>query len=156
MHPSRSSTPLNLTRAGQLWVLLLLLFTSLSQAQESPTPRYVADIELQTEAELSQLLSRAEQMFVGGDFAQGDPALTLVLHGPVLRSLLRPNYIQSKPVVDQAATLSALGVVELKACLTWMGEHGLHSSDLQPFVQTVSLGPVEVGRLIRDEGYLYF
>ncbi len=93
---------------------------------------------------------------MGSGFDQNGPALTLVLHGPVLRSLLRPNYIQSKPMVDQAATLSALGVVELKACLTWMGENGLHTGDLQPFVQTVSLGPVEVGRLIRDEGYLYF
>ena len=55
---------------------------------------YVVDIELQTVEEFSQLLERAEQLLLAGTVLQDDVAeVTFVLHGPVVRSLLRQNYL---------------------------------------------------------------
>lgn len=53
---------------------------------------------------------------MGTTLPRGEAKVTLVLHGPVLKSLLRENYLQNKNLVDQAASLSALGVIDVKAC----------------------------------------
>jgi len=120
-------------------------------------PHYVADIELHTTAELHSVLERAEQLLVEGLAPQSDPAtVTFILHGPEVTSLLKKNYLQNKATVDLAARLSALGVVKIKACETWMGGNSVQPEDLQPFVGTVSYGPGEVLRLTEEEGYLYF
>lgn len=146
-------------RLQQFFVLLGLLcaVTVYGQVPGTAAPAYVAEIELQTEQEFSELLSRAEHLFLDGELGQGREAdVVLVLHGPVLRSFMRENYLDSRGMVDQAASLSALGVIEIQACRTWLGQNGLQESGLQPFVGVVSLGSAEVDRLVRDEGYIEF
>ncbi len=119
--------------------------------------RYVVDIELQTIEDLRQLLERAEQLLIAGQVpAVDEAAVIFVLHGPVLRSLIRDNYLDNKRTVDLAASLSALGVIDIKACRTWMGSNNVAESELQPFVETVSYGPGEVQRLVRERNYLNF
>jgi hypothetical protein len=138
---------------------VLLVFALAVTAQEvAPDEQhYVADIELQTVEEFRQLLQRAEQLLLEGAVAQGDTAeVTFVLHGPVVRNLLRQNYLANKKTVDLAASLSAMGVIEVKACRTWMGGHGVNEADLQPFVETVAYGPGEVLRLAKEKNYIYF
>ncbi len=138
-----------------LIAVLALLLASGLQAQDEA--RFVADIELQTADELEGMLLRAEQLLVEGIAPQDDEtSVTFVLHGPVIRALLRENYQDNKEMVDLAASLSALRVVSIKACRTWMGGHNVAEMDLQPFVQTVAYGPGEVRRLARDEAYLDF
>ena len=130
-----------------------------SFAEESSleNPVYVAAIELHTTAELQSVLQRADQLLLDGVALQSDPAtVTFILHGPEVRSLLRQNYRQNKSMVDLAARLSALGVVEIMACDTWMGGNSVAVEDLQPFVGTVSYGPSEIRRLVDEEDYLYF
>jgi intracellular sulfur oxidation DsrE/DsrF family protein len=144
-------------------ILYLFLATSI-HAQELPrdvfneNPElYVAAIELHTTAELHAVLERADQLLVDGVALQTEPAsVTFVLHGPEVRSLLRQNYLQNKATVDLAARLSALGVVDIKACETWMGGNGVNPDNLQPFVGTVNYGPSEVRRLVEEEGYIFF
>ena len=139
--------------------VLLLVFSLAAMAQEatSDEQHYVADIELQTVDEFRQLLERAEQLLLEGAVSQGDTAeVTFVLHGPVVKNLLRQNYLANKKTVDLAASLSAMGVIEVKACRTWMGGHGVDEEDLQPFVETVAYGPAEVQRLAKEKNYIYF
>ncbi len=150
-----------MTLPRRLFCLLGLWLPLALAAQEQGgaiQPRqFVADIELQTESELQALLQRAEQLLLSGQATQVDgPAVSFVLHGPVLRSLLRENYGDSKALVDKAASLTALGVVEMKACRTWLSKNGLQESNLQPFVQGVDYGIAEVERLVRDRGYYFF
>ncbi|MEH6582631.1 MAG: acyl-CoA transferase [Halioglobus sp.] len=124
--------------------------------QEGP-PRHLAEIELHTAEELRGVLLRAEQLLANGAMVLGDPApVTFVLHGPEVKILLRQNYLANKSTVDLAASLSALGVVEIKACETWMGGSGIAVDELQPFVGTVAYGPTEIRRLVDDENFLYF
>ena len=140
-------------------VLVAFAFALAATAQEvAPDEQhYVADIELQTVEEFRQLLERAEQLLLEGAITQGDVAgVTFVLHGPVVRNLLRQNYLANKKTVDLAASLSAMGVIEVKACRTWMGGHGVNEEDLQPFVETVAYGPGEVLRLAKEKNYIYF
>ena len=143
-------------RQALLLLGVLFCLAAVAEPDAASPGRFVADIELQTEADLSALLVRAEQLLLDGGLNQQQGAVVLVLHGPVLRSLLRANYVQSKPMVDQAASLSALGVLEVKACRSWMGQNDIDERQLQPFVQVVSFGPAEVSRLVEDEGYIEF
>ena len=146
-----------------MWRCLLaagvLLFSLAGFAQEAALQeqRYVVDIELQTADDFGQLLNRAEQLLLAGvELPEGGTKVTFILHGPVLKSLLRRNYLDNKPLVDLAASLSAMHVIDLKACNTWLNIHGLQPQELQPFVETVSYGPAEVERLVREEEYVHF
>jgi intracellular sulfur oxidation DsrE/DsrF family protein len=140
-------------------VLLSSFFLMLPLWGQDPAPgetRYVADIELETTAEFGELLRRASQLLAEGVVAQdGEAKVAFVLHGPVVRDLLRQNYLQNREVVDLAASLSALQVIEIKACQTWMGSNGVNEADLQPFVETVSFAPGEVQRLA-EKNYIQF
>ena len=148
-----------LQKAGvAAFAAFLLLLANLSLAQPAATEeRFIADVQLHTAEELGALLQRAEALLLEGRLPQdGVPRVAFVLHGPEVRVLLRQSYLDNKQLVDLAASLSALGVVEIKACETWMGGNSVDPSALQPFVQTVSYGPGEIRRLVRDEGYIRF
>ena len=109
---------------------IALAFAAAAQEVAPDEQHYVADIELQTVEEFRQLLERAEQLLLEGAVSQGDTAeVTFVLHGPVVKNLLRQNYLANKKMVDLAASLSAMGVIEVKACRTWMGGHGVDEED---------------------------
>ena len=144
------------------WVSLLLamILTHTVSAQEATLDeqRFVVDIELQTVEEFHELLQRAEKLLLEGLIPQNDdvPKVTFVLHGPVVRNLLRQNYLDNKQTVDMAASLSALGVIDVKACRTWMGMNSVNEADLQPFIETVSYGPAEVQLLVNEKNYIYF
>ncbi|RLA45849.1 MAG: hypothetical protein DRQ97_08920 [Gammaproteobacteria bacterium] len=136
---------------------MVLALAAMAREAAPDEQHYVADIELQTVEEFRQLLERAEQLLLAGAVSQGDEAeVTFVLHGPVVKNLLRQNYLANKKTVDLAASLSAMGVIEIKACRTWMGGHGVNEEDLQPFVETVAYGPTEILRLAKEKHYIYF
>jgi hypothetical protein len=140
-------------------LLLLYLFTGVALAEDGPPneQHYVVDIELQTLPQFRELLERADQLLLAGQIPDDDEAaVVFVLHGPVLRSLLRQNYFDNRQTVDLAARLSALGVIDLKACRAWMRGANVGETELQPFVETVSYGPAEVTRLVKESNYVYF
>lgn len=142
-----------------LVVLLTMVATTPMFAQNAPAEKqyFVVDVELQTAVELQQLLERAELLMLEDRvLPDGDAQITLVLHGPVLRSLLRENYRQNKDLVDQAASLSAMEMIDVKACNSWMASNSINPEDLQPFVEAVAYGPAEVQRLLNDTRYLNF
>jgi intracellular sulfur oxidation DsrE/DsrF family protein len=156
---------LNLAKPGLIvsatavWLLAFSLLASPVWAEENAAAdqRYLAEFELHTAQEMQAFLLRAEQLMIDGAIPlDGEPRVAFVLHGPEVRILLRKNYLQNKAVVDKAAALSALGVVEIKACRTWMGGDGIDPADLQFFVETVPYGPSEVRRLVERENYINF
>ena len=119
--------------------------------------RYLADLQLHTEEEMLLLLQRAQQLLLDGILQPGqEPAVTFVLHGPEVMLLTTDHYLAHRQVADLAANLSALGVVEIKACRTWMGKRDLTEPMLLPFVKTVPFGPAEVRRLREQEGLVAF
>ena len=140
-----------------LLVSLLWMVPAIAQQPDSSGVRYVADIELQSSRQLTGLLQRASQLLLDGVAAQdGIPKVSFVLHGPVIKDLLKQNYAGNLQMVNLAASLSALQVVEIKVCRTWMGLNDVHESDLQPFVVPVNLAGSEVERLREKKNYLDF
>ncbi|MEZ5569758.1 MAG: hypothetical protein R3E54_15675 [Halioglobus sp.] len=120
-------------------------------------PGFVVDVALETEVEFLALLRRAEQLIDEGALVNsGQARVTFVLHGPVLHSLTKGSYPQNKPLVDLAASLSALQVIDVKACRSWMGSHGIDDAELLPFVETVAYGPGLVQQLVEQRKYVYF
>lgn len=140
---------------------LLCLFAILGQATtgwaQSQQARYLAEIELHTEAELLQLLQRAEQLSDQGVIQpdSGYP-VRFVLHGSEVRVLLVENYNQHRATVDLAQRLTEKGVVDVKVCETWMGGNRVLNEQLPSFIGTVPYGPEEKQRLLRKEQYIYF
>ncbi|MFT4615710.1 MAG: intracellular sulfur oxidation DsrE/DsrF family protein [Bacteroidia bacterium] len=140
-----------------LALALLLPLGAGAQEVVHETALYIADIALETPEEFSQLLDRAEQLLLAGvNIPREQSQVSFVLHGPVLNTLLRGNYLDNKRLVDLAASLSAMRVIELKACRTWMSSNGIQDAQLLPFVETVDYAPKAVRALVRDESRIYF
>ena len=143
-------------------LLILSLFILSVQAQlmlpvQDLSPRYLAEIKVNTATELNELLKRAEALFDQGDFSsEKDVPVAFILHGKEAKSLFYTNYKSNKTLVDLSARLSAFEVVDIKVCKVWMHGEGLSEDQLPPFVGTVSLGPREKKRLIKEQGYVYF
>jgi intracellular sulfur oxidation DsrE/DsrF family protein len=154
--------PYRLTALRRLASLVFLvgLLCAMPAAAQQPAAveaRYVADIELQNSQQLAELLERAGQLLLDGVATQdGVPKVSFVLHGPVIRDLLRQNYDGNIQLVNLAASLSALQVVEIKACRTWMGINDVEEADLQPFVVPVNLADSEIERLRLEKNTLDF
>lgn len=128
-----------------------------SQESGSGQTNYVVDIAPQSAQEFGQMLRRADKLLAEGVASQdGAARVTFLIHGPEVTMLLRENYSANKEIVDLAASLSALGVVDIKACLTWMGGYSVGEARLQPFVSTVPNAPAELNRLVTEQNYIYF
>jgi intracellular sulfur oxidation DsrE/DsrF family protein len=117
---------------------------------------YLARIEENNPEEVAVALARAEEFFLEQGVRQDFSPVVFVLHGPEVAIFFRENYLRYRPIVDMAAKLSALGVIELKVCETQSHGLGLDLKTLFPFVGTVPLGPVEETRLIEQENFVYF
>ena len=136
---------------------------SVSQTNEPREPtdsdsnpeRVVLDIRVHTEEELQVLFDRAGQLAAKLRPTGQEASIVLVLHGPEVEFFSTRNYDRYKHIVDQAAYLDALDIVDVKICQTMMKVRGVERDDIPLFVEQVPLGPAEVDRLIR-EGYVYF
>jgi intracellular sulfur oxidation DsrE/DsrF family protein len=116
---------------------------------------YLARIQVHTSAELAGILKRADVLFSAEQLDTSEP-IVFVLHGGEGRAFLRQSYASNKDLVDLAAKLSALEVVDIRVCETWMGGQRIDASELQPFVDTVPYGPAEIKRLRGEQNYIYF
>lgn len=117
--------------------------------------RYLAQIELHSAAELEGILHRAELLYSERQYSAADPVI-FVLHGAEGRVFLRQSYTENKTLIDLAARLSALQVVDIRVCESWMGGQNIDPAQLLPFVDTVPNGPKEILRLMNEENYSYF
>jgi intracellular sulfur oxidation DsrE/DsrF family protein len=117
--------------------------------------RAVLDITVHTLDELRVLLDRAENLSTRLLDTRQDASVVLVLHGPEVEFFSKKNYDRYREIVDQAARLDALQVVDVKICQTMMTVSGVARDDIPAFIEQVPDGRVEVERL-RNEGYVYF
>ena len=127
----------------------------LTESDVSVPDRAVLDITVHTVEELMVLLERAEQLARSPRASDQNASVVLVLHGPEVEFFSTRNYDRYKDVVDQAARLDSLDVVDVRICQTMMATRGIARDDIPPFIDQVPDGPVEVERLV-GEGYVYF
>ena len=117
--------------------------------------RVVLDISVHTEEEMRVLLERAGQLAGELQPAGEQASIVLVLHGPEVEFFSTANYERYRDIVDQAARLDALDIVDVKICQAMMQVRGVERDDIPSFIEQVPLGSAEVDRLVR-EGYVYF
>lgn len=116
---------------------------------------YLARVREHTKEELDSIIRRVEELTPS---AVSDPTfepVQFILHGDELKFFFRRNYEQYRDLVNRAAQLDALNVIDIKACETWMRFQGEPLSQLPHFVDTVPFGPDEIKHL-SEEGYVYF
>lgn len=126
-------------------------------AQRAPISQshnaYVFDVVAEDDAALLEVLSRAEAV-AGTPGPRGEmPRVSIVLHGPEVALFNLSSYQQHKQVVDLAARLDALQLVDLKMCRAQMKAQGMQPDDVPAFVDLVDFGPAEVNRL-KGQGYV--
>lgn len=115
--------------------------------------QYMFDVSDHTREELLALLKRADEIATvsSNQFDQLD--IALILHGPDIDWFARNNYEQNKELVDLAARLDALEVIDLKVCQKAMQHYGYLEEDIPTFIDRVPYAPDEMRRL---EGSGYF
>lgn len=117
--------------------------------------RAVLDITVHTVEELHVLFERAETLAGSPRTGGGDASVVLVLHGPEVEFFSTRNYDRYREIVDRAARLDSLDIVDVRICQTMMAARGIARDDIPPFIDQVPDGQVEVDRLV-SEGYVYF
>lgn len=125
-------------------------------AVSTEVPGYLARIEKNDPQEVEQALRKAEQYYLENNMNPAMPVIAFVLHGPEVEIFFRENYRRYKPIVDLAARLSALRVVDIKICRTRLRHLDAREESLFPFVGSVPFGPAEIERLTGEEGFVYF
>ena len=132
------------------------LVNGLVKGVATNVPGYLARVEKNDPEEVEQALRKAEQYYLDNNMNPAMPAIAFVLHGPEVEIFFRKNYRHYKPIVDLAARLSALKVVDIKICRTRLRQLNSAEESLFPFVGSVPFGPAEIERLTREEGFVYF
>ena len=129
--------------------------SQMSETMGALPDRAVLDITVHTVEELQVLLERAEHLARTPRETRRNASVVLVLHGPEVEFFSTRNYDQYKDIVDRAARLDSLDIVDVRICQTMMASRGIARDDIPPFIDQVPDGPVEVERLV-GEGYVYF
>jgi len=116
--------------------------------------QYLFDVYGHSPEEVSALLMRAKDVYdnLSADLRNG-LQIAMVVHGPDVEYFATENYAQHCPLVDLAASLDALGFVDLKVCVASIRAAGLDSSTFPPFIELVPYGPTEITRL-KSAGYV--
>lgn len=112
----------------------------------------IVDVTAHSREELMALLERADEVatLAAPDFDGLD--IALILRGPDIGWFARENYEENKPLVDLAARLDALNVINMKICQRAMSEYGYTEQDSPQFIDRVPFGPDEMDRL-QGTGY---
>ena len=115
--------------------------------------RQYADISVHTVKDMALLFDRVEALLDRPRTKGEAPIVSLVLHGPEVEFFALKNYERYRELVDRAASLAALGAVDISICQTRMRQFGMGKDDVPAFLRQVPYGPDEVRRL-RKEGYI--
>jgi len=131
-----------------------------SFAAADTVPGYVARIDFEQPGQIDEALRRAEAYFQSTDYfeAPQGPAepIVFVIYGPDVAMFYQANYAAYKSIVDLAARLSSLGVIDVRVCQFSSKSIGFDRAGLLPFVSPVHFGPDELKRLLEEESYNFF
>ena len=113
--------------------------------------RYLFDVTDHSIEEMQALLQRIEEItqLMSDDF--DDLEIVMILHGPDLDWFTQENYDKNKDLVDLAARLDTLNIIDLKACATAMESRGIDSTRLPAFIESVPYAPDEIARLLEQD-----
>jgi len=109
--------------------------------------RYLFDVTSHSIEDMQALLQRTAEITQDMPDDLDDLEIVLILHGPDLDWFTRKNYAKNRELVDLAARLDVLEIIDIKACETAMERRGIDSSELPAFIETIPYAPDEIARL---------
>lgn len=106
--------------------------------------KYIIDVSRHTREELLAFFKRADEVvtLAAPDFKK--PDIKLILHGEDIDWFTKHNYEQNKELVDLAARLDALEIIDLKISEKAMQDQGYTEEDIPGFIERVPFGPDEI------------
>lgn len=106
--------------------------------------KYIIDVSRHTREELLAFFKRADEVITlaAPDFKK--PDIKLILHGEDIDWFTKHNYEQNKELVDLAARLDALEIIDLKISEKAMQDQGYAEEDIPGFIERVPFGPDEI------------
>lgn len=114
--------------------------------------QFVFDTSKYTATELLAFLERADEV-AGMSLAEFDDLnIAVVLQGSNIAMFARQNYEYNKKLVDLAARLDALRVIDLKICQHDLYSFGFSAGDFPAFIDRIPQASAEMQRL-EDAGY---
>lgn len=114
---------------------------------------YLFDVSNHTIEELEALLARAEEVSQTHPTEFEDLKIVMILHGPDVDWFTHQNYEYNRKLVDLAARLDALDVIDMKVCEVTMQHRGVVKDDLPAFIESVPYAPTAIDELLHD-GYI--
>lgn len=116
---------------------------------------YVFDVSKHSQEELLAALKRADEIATASseDFKKFN--LAIIVHGPDVSWFDKRHYEQNKELVDLAAKLDALDVINMKIDQESMAKHGILDENVPTFIDRVPFAADELTRL-QDSGYFTF
>lgn len=122
------------------------------RVEQEPQAGFVFDITVQNVEQLDAILKRAEKL--SGTFDNDNQGrIALVLHGMELELFRKQNYAMYSEIVEQARLLDQNDLIDIKACQTVMRNLQIEQSELPEFIEQVPLAPVEIERLMVEQGF---
>lgn len=126
---------------------------------ETVTPRFnidnyqfVLDTSRYSATELLAFLQRVDEIASMSLSDFDELNIAFVLQGDDIALFVRQNYEQNKELVDLAARLDALRVIDVKVCLHDLAYFGFNTEDLPAFIERIPHGRDELTRL-KGAGY---
>ncbi len=113
--------------------------------------QYMFDISGHSREELMALLKRADEVAAVSAPETDNLGITLILDGPNIGWFAKQDYENNKELVDLAARLDALKVIDLKVSQQTVRHYGYSESEIPDFIDRVSFAPEEMRRLENSE-----
>ena len=132
-------------------IAMLVSWPLLAQEDRS-SDGFVFSVTVNSPEQLDVVLNRAEdlrELFNPEEHSK----IAIVLHGEELQLFQKDNYSMYMSVVDRARLLDQDQIIDIKACQTMMQALQIDQSELPSFIEQVPLGPAEIERLQKEEGY---
>ena len=134
-------------------VLALKLVNAGGQISQNTLPEgYVFDVTVKTEMELDVILNRAEKLQKLYN-PQQHGRIAVVLHGRELELFKKNGQLYNSEIVRKARLLDSQNVIDIKACQTRMRSLNIGYDELPDFIEQVPLAPVEIRRLVEQQGF---
>lgn len=114
---------------------------------------YLFDISEHTIGELESLLLRTREITELDMREYPDLEIVMIIHGPDIDWFTRQNQERNRELVDLAAKLDALEIIDMKVCEKTMQGRGIKPDDIPAFIEPVPYAPDEIKRL-NKAGYI--
>lgn len=145
-----------------LFVLLTMAFgvnLSFAQAQlinAAKSNLLVVDATFEKANELNDLLEKVSDFSAKRPDSVGAyPPIVVMLHGPEIQYFEKASYSQNEKMVNLAAKLDALGVIDMRICQTASTYFKFDSTTFPSFIQVVPSASQALDQL-KSDGYTAF